>query len=65
MENKKLLNISKFAELSGVFHNTIRNYQKRGVLPDRRNPLNNYRVFTYADLEKFKKVLSGEIRTKK
>ena len=56
--------IAEFAEKLGVYKDTIRNYQKRGLLPDRRNPANKYRVFTDEDVETAKKLLKPkEIKT--
>lgn len=56
-KDKKILHIAEFAEMAGVHPLTVRNYQKRGFLPDRRNPLNRYRIFTFDDLKKFKKII--------
>lgn len=47
----KKIYIAEFAKMLGVYKDTIRNYQKRGLLPDNRNPVNHYRVFTNADIE--------------
>ena len=61
MENKKkIIHIAEFAQMAGVHPLTVRNYQKKGLLPDRRNPFNRYRIFTYDDLKKFKKLISSE-----
>lgn len=54
---KKTYYIAEFAKLLGVYKDTIRNYQKKGLLPDNRNPVNNYRVFTDDDLEVAKKLV--------
>lgn len=61
MLKNKIIFINEFAKLAGVYPDTVRNYQEKGLLPDRRNPLNNYRIFTMRDLEKFKKLLSGQV----
>jgi DNA-binding transcriptional MerR regulator len=58
-KKNKILFINEFAKLAGVYPDTVRNYQEKGLLPDRRNPLNNYRIFTMRDLEKLKKLLAG------
>lgn len=54
---KKTYYIAEFAKILGVYKDTIRNYQKKGLLPDNRNPVNKYRVFTEDDLEIAKKLL--------
>jgi DNA-binding transcriptional MerR regulator len=61
MENKtkKIMNIAQFAKEAGVHPLTVRNYQKRGLLPDKRNPFNRYRIFTWEDLKKFKKLIQA------
>ncbi len=41
------------AEILGVAQNTLRKWAKRGEIPMRRNPVNGYRLFRRADLEKF------------
>ena len=61
MENKtkKIIHIAEFAKEAGVHPLTVRNYQKKGLLPDKRNPFNRYRIFTHEDLKKFKKIISS------
>jgi len=58
-KDKKTLNIAEFAKLAGVHKLTVMNYQKKGLLPDRRNPFNRYRIFTQEDLKKFKKLIQA------
>lgn len=41
------------AEILGVAQNTLRKWAKRGEIPMHRNPVNGYRLFRRADLEKF------------
>lgn len=49
--------IKEFAKLIGVHPDTIkRNYIKNGILPDRRDRVNNYRVFTTDDVELIRKL---------
>jgi len=50
--------IAEFAKIVGVYKDTVRNYQKRGLLPDRRNKANNYRIFTDEDVVKMCKLTS-------
>lgn len=56
------MNIKQFSEKTGVHINTIRNYQKAGILPDRRDPVNGYRVFTDEDVKTLKKAKKPAIR---
>jgi DNA-binding transcriptional MerR regulator len=63
-KKKTILLINEFAKLAGVYPDTVRNYQEKGLLPDRRNPLNNYRIFTMRDLDKFKKLLNGKVKAR-
>lgn len=44
------MKVHEFAKAIGVCKETVFNYQKRGILPDRRNPINNYRIFTDEDV---------------
>lgn len=46
----------EFAKLFDVHVDTVKNWQKRGILPDRRDQVNNYRVFTQKDVEKIKEM---------
>jgi excisionase family DNA binding protein len=41
------------AEYLGVSQNTIRKWAARGEIPMHRNPVNGYRLFREADLNKF------------
>lgn len=50
--------IEEFAKIVGVYKDTVRNYQKRGLLPDRRNKANNYRIFTDEDVVTMRKLTS-------
>lgn len=45
------------ANMFGLHKLTIRNYVKRGLLPERRNPANNYRIFTPEDIKTLEKLL--------
>lgn len=62
---KKTYSIAEFAKLAGVYKDTVRNYQKKGLLPDRRNPANNYRVFYPEDLSKLLQLSRGVVTDKK
>lgn len=56
----KTYTIKKFAEKVGVYVGTIRNYQKRGMLKDKRNPVNNYRIFDDTDVEAITRLIKPE-----
>jgi len=46
------LTIKEAAELLGVSLNTLRNWGRDGKVPMHRHPVNGYRLFRRADLEK-------------
>ena len=47
------LTIKEAAEYLGVSANTLRNWGRDNKLPMHRNPINRYRLFKIADLDKF------------
>jgi len=46
------LTVKAAARFLGVAANTMRSRGRAGVIPVRRDPRNNYRLFAVADLEK-------------
>lgn len=44
--------IKEAAEFLGVSPNTLRNWHRDGKIPVYRNPINDYRLFKKADLDK-------------
>lgn len=50
---QKVFNMQEFCKIIGLSRMTVIKYQKKGALPDRRNPVNNYRFFTIEDVENF------------
>ena len=46
----KFLKIKEVAEIFGVTPLTLRNWDRKGLLTAFRNPLNNYRLYRYADI---------------
>jgi len=64
-EQKKVYRLTEFAQMVGVYRDTVRNWQKKGILPDRRNPVNNYRVFTDEDVATVRRIMKGNIIAKK
>ena len=49
----KYLTIKEAAKYLGVSALTLRNWDKRGKLTAIRHPINGYRLYAYADLERF------------
>jgi MerR family copper efflux transcriptional regulator len=47
------LKIKEAAEFLGVSELTLRNWDKKGKIFAHRHPVNNYRLYRRADLEKF------------
>ena len=56
------LHTAEAAEYLGVHHNTIRNWAARGELPMHRNPVNGYRLFKRADLDKLLKKAAKPVK---
>lgn len=50
---EQYLTIRAAAKIIGVTPLTLRNWDKRGQLTAYRNPINNYRVYRYADIADF------------
>lgn len=58
-QRKRLFSIQEIADELGVHKYTIYNWEKAGKMPKaKRDPMNNYRVYSEEDLRKIKK-LSG------
>ena len=49
---QKLITIQKAAEILGVTPLTLRNWDNSGKFAASRHPINNYRVYKVADIEK-------------
>ena len=49
------LTVAEAAEYLGVSPNTIRNWGRDGKIKEHRHPINNYRLFKAADLERILK----------
>jgi len=49
----ELLTIKEASGLLGVSAQTLRNWEKRGVLVPYRNPVNNYRMYKSSQIERF------------
>ena len=48
----RFLTVSEAAELLAVAPNTVRAWGAAGKLTEYRHPVNNYRLFMYADVER-------------
>lgn len=48
--NERYIPLKEVAEILGVTTLTLRNWDKKGLLAAYRNPLNNYRMYRYADV---------------
>ena len=44
--------VKEAAEFLGVSANTIRNWGREAKIPEHRHPVNNYRLYKRADLER-------------
>jgi len=53
------MTIREAAKYLGVSSLTLRNWDKRGKLMAIRHPVNNYRLYTYSEIEKFLKSFEG------
>jgi DNA-binding transcriptional MerR regulator len=51
--------ISKAASLLGVSTSTLRYWDKHGKLIPRRHPVNGYRMYNLADIERLKQEIEG------
>lgn len=67
----RYLTIREVAKIIGVTPLTLRNWDKRRLLVAARNPINNYRMYRYADvadflaeLQRSRRVRKGEERLK-
>ena len=48
---RKYLSIKQAAKILGVTTLTLRNWDRRGMLTAYRNPMNNYRVYRFDQIE--------------
>ena len=52
---RKYISIKDAAHMIGVTPLTLRNWDKRGILTAYRNPVNNYRVYRFDQIELFQR----------
>ena len=51
--NERYLPLKEVARIIGVTPLPLRNWDKKGILAAYRNPINNYRVYRYAEVADF------------
>ena len=55
-----MLTTGKIAAALGVHPDTVRNYEKRGLIPPaKRSPINGYRIWEPEDLDRIRQVVLG------
>lgn len=52
---RKYISIKDAARMVGVTPLTLRNWDKKGILTAYRNPVNNYRVYRFDQIELFQR----------
>jgi DNA-binding transcriptional MerR regulator len=53
--------IAEAAGFLGVSISTLRNWDRRGKLSPRRHPINGYRLYDRAEIERLKEQIEGRI----
>ncbi len=57
MKNKKFYTTNEVCNILGIVKNTLFNWESAGKIPKaRRDPMNNYRVYTGKEVKKLKKI---------
>lgn len=51
--NDRYLTVKEVSKIIGVTPLTLRNWDRKGLLTAFRNPVNNYRLYRYADIAAF------------
>ena len=51
--------IAEAAKCLGVTTSTLRNWDRRGKLTPRRHPINGYRIYDLADIDRLKREIEG------
>ncbi len=59
-ELRNHLTITEAANLLGVSTSTLRNWDRMGKLTPRRHPINGYRVYDRAEIERLKIQIEGK-----
>lgn len=55
----ELFTIQETAKKIGVSASTIRNWERRGLIQVKRNPMNRYRLFSDEDVKQILKYVNG------
>lgn len=56
MKRKKFYTTAEICNILGIVKNTLFNWEQAGKIPkSRRDPMNNYRVYTKKDINKLRK----------
>ncbi|HDS01935.1 MAG TPA: MerR family transcriptional regulator [candidate division Zixibacteria bacterium] len=53
------MTVKEAAKYLGVNPETLRRWDNKGKLKTRRHPMNNFRIYSKADIERIKKKISG------
>lgn len=61
MATRELLNVRDTARALGVHENTVRNWEKRGILRAVRLPGSGYRRFSVQDVERLRTEMFAEL----
>lgn len=56
---QQYVTIKEAAEYLGVVPNTLRNWGRDGKIKERRNPINGYRLYRKADLDRLLKKIES------
>ncbi len=59
-QNKEYISINESARLLGVTPQTLRAWEKKGVLVPYRNPINKYRMYRVTQIEDFLQEMADE-----
>jgi excisionase family DNA binding protein len=57
---KDYMTVMEAAKILGVNPETLRRWDRAGKLKAKRNPMNNYRLYSVEDIESLKKQIAGE-----
>ena len=57
---QKYLAVKEASDLLGITPQTLRKYEKRGILIPYRNPVNNYRMYELEQIERFIEEMRNE-----
>lgn len=61
MRREGYLHVKEAAELLGVSPNTVRSWGEAGKIPEYRHPVNNYRLYKKAELERLLRQLKRSV----